>query len=200
MWRALPVAPWRYLQPDLRRKNPCSSAVALLGPTTNPGSRASLGMLLVWNRDGGSTCDPAPAPWPDRWAHKSFCIPWESSCALKSFLHQLLKSVLWAWLPPQSSSSWTREKSKVPSEFLMAKMTLCKEADPNLLQLPLIYKPSPAHQHFIYLPKCQKYESHTLHTKNGPVHYYHFIYLTNTVFNQKELTATIVYCNHTTRQ
>lgn len=82
----------------------------------------------------------------------------------------------------------------------MAKMTLYEKADPNLFQLPLIYKPSLAHQHFIYLPKCQKYESHTLHAKNGPVHYYHFIYLTNTVFNQEILTATIVYCNHTTQQ
>lgn len=122
----------------------------------------------------------------------NLCTSSESSCALKPFLHQRPLGL--------ASSSWPREKSEVPSEFLMVKMTLCKEADPNLFQLPLIYKPSPAHQHFIYLPKCQKYESHTLQAKNGPVHYYHFIYLTNTVFNQKELTATIVYCNHTTRQ
>lgn len=184
--------PRHYLQPE-RRKS-CSSIVVLLGPITNPGSRATLGVLLARNRDGDSTCDPAPAPWPINCPHKSSRISWESSCASKSFLHQFLMRVLWAGFLLRP------EKSEVPSEFLMAKMTLCKEADPNLSQLLLIYKPSPAHQHFIYLPKCQKYESHTLHPKNGPVHYYHFIYLTNTVFNQKELTATIVYCNHTTQQ
>lgn len=76
-------------------------------------------------------------------------------------------------------------------------MTLCSEANWNPFQLALIYKPSPADLHFIYLPKCQKYESHTLCKGNGPVHYYHFYLFNDTVFNQEKQTAEIVYCNHT---
>lgn len=92
--------PRHYLQPE-RRKS-CSSIVVLLGPITNPGSRATLGVLLARNRDGDSTCDPAPAPWPINCPHKSSRISWESSCASKSFLHQFLMRVLWARFPPQT--------------------------------------------------------------------------------------------------
>jgi len=43
----------------------------------------------------------------------------------KPFLHELLMSVLWVRLPIPTGASGPGEKSKVPSEFVMAKMTLC---------------------------------------------------------------------------
>lgn len=43
-------------------KNPCTSVVALLGPITNHYSKANLGVLIVRSMDGGTTCNPDPAP------------------------------------------------------------------------------------------------------------------------------------------
>jgi len=51
--------------------------------------------------------------------------PERAHVSQKSFLHELLMNVLWVRLPIQTSTPRPSQKSKVPSEFIMAKMTLC---------------------------------------------------------------------------
>ena len=43
-------------------KNHCTSIVALLGPITNHYSKANLGVLIIRNMAGDTTCNPDPAP------------------------------------------------------------------------------------------------------------------------------------------